>query len=107
MTTSAPPRHPLRRAIRSVLLRLVIIAGIGYLLLVLLVQPSNQRDWSPDQQRLATAEFDGDRVLVRNVRNAHYRSTTDYDVHWEDRRYDLRQLDSVWYVVEPFASWRG
>lgn len=107
MTTSAPRRHPLRRAIRSVLLRLLIIAGIGYLLLVLLVHPTNQRDWSPDQQRLATAEFDGDRVLVRNVRNAHYRSTTDFDVHWEDRSYDLRQLDSVWYVVEPFASWRG
>jgi len=107
MTDATPRRHPLRRTIRSVLLRLILVAGFGYLLLVLLVHPSNQRDWSPDQQRLATAEFDGDSVLVRNVRNAHYRSTTDYDVHWEDRRYDLSQIDSVWYVVEPFASWRG
>ena len=107
MTDTTPHRHPLRRTIRSVLLRLLLVAGFGYLLLVLLVHPSNQRDWSPDQQRLATAEFDGDRVLVRNVRNAHYRSTSDYDVHWEDRRYDLSQIDSVWYVVEPFASWRG
>ncbi|MEZ5465304.1 MAG: DUF4105 domain-containing protein [Lysobacteraceae bacterium] len=98
---------PRRRTIRSVLLRLIIVAGFGYLLLVLLVHPSNQRDWSPDQQRLATAQFDGDSVLVRNVRNALYRSTTDFDVHWEDRRYDLRQLDSLWYVVEPFARWRG
>ena len=107
MTDTTPHRHPLRRTIRSVLLRLLLVAGFGYLLLVLLVHPSNQRDWSPDQQRLATAEFDGDSVLVRNVRNAHYRSTSDYDVHWEDRRYDLSQIDSVWYVVEPFASWRG
>lgn len=103
MTDPTPRRHPIRRA----LLLLVAVAIVGYLLLVLLVHPSNDRDWSADQQRLATAEFSGDIVRVRNVRNAYYRSTSDFDVHWEDRSYDLRQLESVWYVVEPFATWRG
>lgn len=86
---------------------LAALAIASCLLFVLLVRPSNERDWTPDQQRLATAEFSGDTVRVRNVRNAHYRSTTDFDVHWEDRSYDLRRLESVWFVVEPFADWRG
>ncbi len=103
MTDPAPQRHPILRG----LLALATAAIVGYLLLMLLLHPSNERDWSLDQQRLASAEFSGDSVRVRNVRNAFYRSTTDYDVHWEDRSYDLRQLDSVWYVVEPFATWRG
>ncbi len=103
MITPLPKRHPIRRA----LLALVIAAIAAYLLLVLFVRPSNERDWSPDQQRLATADFSGDSVQVRNVRSATYRSTSDYDVHWEDRSYDLRRIESVWYVVEPFATWRG
>ncbi len=103
MTTVKSRRHPIRR----ILLAIVATAMAGYLLLVLLVHPSNEREWSPDQQRLATAEFSADTVRVKNVRNARYRSTTDYDVHWEDRSYDLRRLESVWYVVEPFATWRG
>lgn len=103
MTTPKPRRHLLRRS----LLVVATAAIAGYLSLVQLVHPSNERDWSPDQQRLATAEFAGDTVRVHNVRNAIYRSTTDYDVHWEDRAYDLRRLESVWYAVEPFATWRG
>ena len=103
MTAPLSRRHPIRRA----LLAVFVAAIAGYLLLVVLVHPSNEREWSPDQQRLATAEFSADSVRVRNVRNTFYRSTTDYDVHWEDRTYDLRRLQSVWFVVEPFATWRG
>ena len=89
----------------------MLLASLGMLLcwltLCVLVRPSNTRDWTPDQQRVATATIDGDSVLVRNVRNAHYRSSSDFDVRWEERRFDLRKLDSVWFVVEPFADWRG
>lgn len=96
-----------RSRIVSALLVLAAIAVAAHLLLVLLLRPSNERDWSSDQERLATAAFSGEHVRIRNVRNAHYRSTTDFEVRWEDRTYDLRRIESVWYVVEPFASWRG
>ncbi len=88
----------------AIVLALLVLA---YLVLVLPLQPSNDRDWSPDQARLASGHIDGDAVLIENVRNAHYRSTSDFDVHWEQRRFDLRELESVWFVVEPFADWRG
>jgi hypothetical protein len=86
----------------------VAMAVFGaWLLFALLVRPSNERDWNADQARLASADIAGDAVTIRNVRNAVYRSTTDFDVHWETRRYDLSRLESVWFIVEPFADWRG
>lgn len=80
---------------------------LAYLLLIVAVRPANDRDWSPDTARTASAIFTDDLVQIKNVRNAQYRSTIDYDVRWEDRTYDLRKLESVWFVVEPFSDWRG
>ena len=97
-----PPRWRLRIALGGILSAL-----LGLLLLVLLTSPSNERDWSVDQARMASSEVVGDRLILRNVRNAVYRSTQDYDVNWEDRNFDLSRLESVWFVVEPFGDWRG
>jgi hypothetical protein len=70
-------------------------------------QPSNDRDWSPDQTALAWAEIDGSCVTIHNIRFCTYRGAHDYDVAHYDRTFDLAKLRSVDYVVEPFASWRG
>ncbi len=102
---AAPRRFPSFIARTALGLLAAVVAA--YALSVVLVRPSNDRLWSPDQERIATAVFHGDSVLVRNVRNIHYRSTTDFDVRWEDRDYDLRRLESVWFMVEPFSGWRG
>jgi hypothetical protein len=59
------------------------------------IAPSNERDWQPDVATPAFAEIHGDRVIVHNVRNADYRSETDFDVHLEDREYDLTRLRSL------------
>lgn len=103
MTPDPRRRTPARRLLLAALV--AGVAGLGAFLL--LVRPSNDRDWSPDQARVPVATFRGDSVFVGNVRNAHYRSTTDYDVHWDDRAYDLGRLESVWFMVEPFSGWRG
>ncbi len=100
------PTPKKRRFLRTAA-RISVIAIAAYLALVVLVRPSNDRDWSPDTERTATAVINQDFVDIANVRNANYRSTTDYDVRWENRRYDLRKLESVWFVVEPFSDWRG
>lgn len=88
-------------------------AVLGVALLVFAVwfslqRPSNTRDWTPDNARAATAEFRGDSVFVHDLRDARYRSTTDFDVRWEERAYDLRELERAWFLVEPFGGdWRG
>jgi hypothetical protein len=64
--------------------------------------PRNDREWTQDQERLVTAAIDGDRLVVRNVRNFRWRSLTDYEASWEDRTYDLARLVRVWFVLVPF-----
>jgi Domain of unknown function (DUF4105) len=61
----------------------------------LAIPPSNERDWQPDVATLAFADVHGDRVIVHNVRNATYRTETDYTVRLEDRALDLSQLRSL------------
>lgn len=59
------------------------------------LEPSNTRDWQPDVARLPSAAVEDDRVTLRNVRNFHYRSETDFDARWEERRLDLAKLDGL------------
>ena len=84
---------------------------LGVLLLVLIFglwhfskAPSNDREWSPDQQVLPYAEFKGDEVTVLNIRNFTYQSTTDYEPNYYDRTFNLNDLQSIDYIVEPFGS---
>ena len=84
-----------------------LVSAAAFAAVVLSRHPSNDRQWSPDERELATARFAGDSVYVRNVRNVHYRTTHDYDVHYDDRAYDLRRIESVWFVVEPFSGMKG
>lgn len=99
----------LRRPVRFALLAALALAAGVLAFRIFGPRPSNERDWTLDQDRLPWAEFKGRRVEVRNVRFARYRSAADYDVAWEDRSYDLDRLQSAWFVVEPFESpdWEG
>ena len=56
------------------------------------LRPSNDRDWQPDVLRLPSAEVQGNKLIVHNLRNADYRTETDYTVRYEDRAYDLSKL---------------
>lgn len=65
--------------------------------------PATQGDW---QEHLATpsiAEFNGDLVTVKNVRNYRY-GPTEADMHpgYYDRTYNLNQIKKVWFIAEPF-----
>lgn len=77
-----------------------VLAGIlGAFVVVLAawlaIPPSNDRDWQPDVATLAFADIHGDRVVVHNVRNAEYRTETDYTVRLEDRALGLSKLRSL------------
>lgn len=75
-----------------------------YFIFSLIVRPSNDREWNIDQAVLARATFEGDTVSITNIRNITYRSTSDYDVHYYDKTFDLNELESVWFMVEPFTG---
>ncbi len=67
-------------------------------------QPSNYRDWSPDQAVLAYAEFQGDEVTVHNIRNCTYLSEDAYVVDYYDKTYDLNDLQTVDFITVPFRG---
>lgn len=81
----------------GVLLTVAVVA-------ILLVRPSNDRKWSPDQAVLASAEIREPLVVVRNIRNFDYQSEGRYTPSYYDRTFDLRKLDSAWFFVEPFGK---
>jgi hypothetical protein len=68
------------------------------------IQPRTDRNWAADQAVLPKAEIDGSRVTIRNIRNFAYETTSQYTPAWYDKTFDLDQLDSVWFVVEPFGK---
>jgi hypothetical protein len=88
----------MKRSLGFLALLIGIIAAVGMTL-----RPSNQRDWSPDQLVLPEATVDLPFVTVRNIRNFRYRGESAFTPGYYDRRFDLRKLDSMWFVVEPFG----
>lgn len=60
-------------------------------------------DWQEQVAVLQKAEFGGDTVTIKNVRNFRY-GPTEEDMHsdYYDRTYDLSQIKRVWYITEPF-----
>lgn len=70
-------------------------------------QPSNDRDWNPDNAVLPWIQVDGDRVRVQGVRCFRYRTTRDYDAAWCDHEYALSALTRLDFFVAPFTLVRG
>ncbi|MBL8892419.1 MAG: DUF4105 domain-containing protein [Planctomycetaceae bacterium] len=66
------------------------------------LQPSNQRQWSPEFAQLPTGEIVGREVTLRNIRNFEWLSEEDFVVRYYDRRFSLDQVQSVDFVVVPF-----
>jgi hypothetical protein len=83
----------------------------GYLLLFVLllwrweaIAPSNDRDWRPEGARIPHATVSGELVTVHDIRNFDYRTETDFTPAYDDRTFDLRQLDAVDLVA---VYWMG
>lgn len=83
---------------------LILFVVVAYFIFSLIVRPSLTRNWNADMKVLARSEFKDNLVSITNIRNNNYRSTTDYDVRYYDKTFDLNKLDSVWYMVEPFSG---
>lgn len=95
------------RASRPVALGVLSVLCAGVFVWTRTVQPSLTRDWAPDLARVPQAREEGTRVSFEDLRDFHYRSTTDWDAHWYSATYDTRELVRAWYIVEPFNGFEG
>jgi hypothetical protein len=66
--------------------------------------PSNDREWRSELAVLPTAELVDDQVTVHNVRNAEWLTAVDCIVKHDDRSYDVRDLETVDFIVVPFEN---
>jgi hypothetical protein len=57
--------------------------------------PSNDLHWRKDVSVLPWVEINGNLITVHNIRNSEYRSTTDFDLHYYDRTFDINKLRSM------------
>jgi hypothetical protein len=65
--------------------------------------------WQKALSKLSTAEFHGDFVTIKNVRDCQYKGSESEAAtiaKFDDRTYDLRKLVRVWYVSTPFQQTR-
>ena len=68
------------------------------------LQASNERSWASDHELLASADFRGDQVEVRNVRNCEYTTADDYVLRYYNKTFDLDKIRSVDFIIVPFAD---
>jgi hypothetical protein len=74
---------------------------LAYRLLVL--QPSNERDWEYGMQTLPHITIDGDLVHVQHVRDFRWSANAPRSSDYVDRSFGVQRLERVWFVEEPFA----
>lgn len=86
---------------------IVVIVSLFCMILYQIPQPSNDRDWTIDQQQIPRVKLEGDRVLIENVRDFQYQSTTDYERRFVTRQFSLSKVRTVDFVLSQFAEWRG
>ncbi len=88
--------------------RTAVVAGLGVCGAVLAwwlsLSPSNDRDWEPEYAVEASAQRDGNRILLTNVRNATYSPAGAITPAYYDADYQLDQLEEVDLVS---SYWSG
>ena len=68
------------------------------------IAPSNERDWQTEVAVLPYATRDGDLVTLHNIRNFDYRTEQDFVPRYDERTFDLRQLDAVDLIAVYWAG---
>lgn len=96
-----------RRLAKSIVLALATITAISATTLAAM-HPRSDRQWVQQQAVMAYADVRGDSVHLHNVRNFRYTTEEQFTPAYDDRRYDLNKLETVWFIVTPFSrQWRG
>jgi hypothetical protein len=92
---------------RRIVLGILSLIALAVVLIRVVRRPSSDRQWHAHQSLAPDVKVRGDLVEIRNVRDFIHRSETDFDVHYADRTYDLRELDAADYVVSRFGGVPG
>ena len=92
------------KILKYILFIILIIIIIGFVY-ALMQKPSLDRDWNLDQKVLSEITFSDNIIDINNIRNIKYRTEDDYTVRYYDKKYNLNEINSVYYIIEPFSDY--
>jgi hypothetical protein len=96
---------------KRIVTRIALVVGLitaACLVALAFVHPRADRQWVPQHAVAAHAEVRGDAASLHRLRNFSYTSQDAFTPAYDDRRYDLTKLETVWFIVTPFSrQWRG
>jgi hypothetical protein len=94
----------LRQWVGRGILLLIFLVGLTIGVPYLLATASNDRVWSADQRVLPLSVITGNVVEINNIRNFRYTSVSEYAPNYYNQTYNLDDLMTVDYIVEPFGN---
>ena len=86
---------------------IIIGLAIGGSILYSLPTPSNEREWTLDQEKIPTILLDNGVYTIHNVRDFKYTSETEYTRDFKTVTFDIHDVQTVDFVLSQFADWRG
>tara|TARA_B100001142_G_scaffold269337_1_gene274947 strand:+ start:28037 stop:28864 length:828 start_codon:yes stop_codon:yes gene_type:complete len=89
-------------AIQSIIMAFAGVVVSLLFIRYMMLKPSNDRSWVNDNDKLANADFEGDFVTIRNIRDFNWRSTRDYDERWIEKKFNLTEVTKIWFILEYF-----
>lgn len=90
--------------IKYFILTALVVAALYFSIGYFSAEPSNEREWTLDQAILPVAQIDGSEVSIQNIRNFSYTAVDVYTTRYYDKTFNLNELVSVDYIVEPFEG---
>lgn len=68
-------------------------------------RPTNDPPWKEEYARLASADFNGNSVTIRNLRRARYATNAaPLTIEWTEKEVELGDLKEVWFGISVFAK---
>ena len=81
-----------------------IVGFLGMIICLWNITPSNNRNWATEFSVLPRVRISDQEVIIEGFRNLRWRGPHEFDPVWETRSFDLRRLESLDLVVEPFKD---
>jgi hypothetical protein len=87
----------------------IVAISVFYITMVLVFQPSHDRDWELGHEMLPHIIYSATsgEVVIENFRNFNWMSTTEAESQYETRAFDLDQITGVDVLISHFAEFEG
>lgn len=93
-----------------IILSVLLVFVMAFALYTYVIKkPSNDRKWIAGQDIPVRVERtqNPNQILMNNIRDFRFQGGKPYIINYQNRDYDLNQIDNVWFLVEPFNGWSG